>query len=50
VFKSVSKLESAIMDYLDHHNAKPKPFICTKSPGEILENVARAKQALDSQH
>ena len=50
VFKSVGELESAIMDYLDQHNAQPKPFIWTKSPGEILEKVARAKQALESQH
>ena len=50
VFKSVAELESAIMDYLDQHNAQPKPFIWTKSPGEILEKVARAKQALESQH
>ena len=36
--------------YLDKHNANPKPFIWTKSAGEILEKVARAKQALESQH
>ena len=50
VFTSVADLKSAIMDYLDHHNAQPKPFIWTKSAGEILEKVARAKQALESQH
>jgi transposase len=49
-FKSVAELKSAIMDYLEHHNANPKPFIWTKSAGEILEKVARAKQALESQH
>jgi hypothetical protein len=38
------------MDYLERHNAHPKPFIWTKSAGEILEKVARAKQALESQH
>jgi hypothetical protein len=26
--------------YLEHHNADPKPFIWTKSAGEILEKVA----------
>ena len=31
VFTSVADLKSAIMDYLDHHNADPKPFIWTKS-------------------
>ena len=49
-FKSVAELQSAIIDYLENHNADPKPFVWTKSPGEILENVARAKQALESQH
>ena len=54
-FKSVAELEGAIlegaiMEYLEHHNADPKPFIWTKSAGEILEKVARAKQALESQH
>lgn len=50
VFKSVGELESAIMDYLNQHNAQPKPFLWTKSPGEILEKVARAKQTLESLH
>lgn len=38
------------MQYLEHHNRDPKPFVWTKSAGEILEKVARAKQALESQH
>jgi transposase len=50
VFKSVGELKSAIMDYLENHNANPKPFIWTKSAGQILEKVARAKQALESEH
>jgi transposase len=50
VFKSVDELVAAIMAYLDQHNAQRKPFVWTKSPGEILEKVARAKQALESQH
>jgi transposase len=48
-FKTVAELKSAIMDYLENHNADPKPFVWTKSAGEILEKVARAKQALESQ-
>ena len=44
VFTSVAELESAIMLYLENHNAAPKPFVWTKSAGEILEKVARAKQ------
>jgi hypothetical protein len=49
-FKSVAELKSAIIEYLDNHNADPKPFVWTKSAGQILEKVARAKQALESQH
>jgi transposase len=50
VFKSVAELESAIIEYLENHNAAPKPFIWTKSADEILKKVARAKQALESRH
>src|SRR6516225_1076182 len=45
-----AELTSAIMEYLENHNADPKPFIWTKSAAEILEKVARAKQVLESQH
>ena len=50
VLKSVAELEAAIMEYLDHHNANPKPFVWTASPGDILEKVARGRQALESLH
>jgi transposase len=50
VFKSVAELKAAITDYLEKHNADPKPFVWTKSAGEILEKVTRAKQALESLH
>ena len=50
VFTSVAELESAIMEYLENHNAAPKPFAWTKSADEILKKVARAKQALESKH
>src|SRR5712672_594972 len=49
-FKNVAELKSAIMEYLENHNTDPKPFIWIKSAGQILEKVARAKQALESQH
>jgi transposase len=49
-FKSVPELKSSIMQYLENHNANPKPFIWTKSASKILEKVTRAKQALESQH
>jgi len=50
VFKSVGELEASIQDYLQHHNADPKPFIWTKSAATILEKVARGRQALESVH
>jgi transposase len=49
-FTSVAQLTGAIMTYLENHNRDPKPFIWTKSAYTILEKVARAKQALESQH
>src|SRR5947209_13567836 len=49
-FKSVAERKNPIMEYLEHHNADPKLFVWTKSAGQILEKVARAKQALESQH
>ena len=49
-FKSVADLETAIMDYLENHNDNPKPFVWTAKTGDILEKVARAKQALESVH
>jgi DDE superfamily endonuclease len=49
-FTSVAELKAAIMAYLQTHNADPKPFVWTKSARQILEKVARAKQALESHH
>lgn len=50
VFRSVSELQQAIMNYLKAHNAEPEPFVWTATAGNILEKVARAKQVLESQH
>jgi transposase len=50
VFKSVAELEAAIQQYLDHHNANPKPFTWTASTADILEKVARGRRALESAH
>ena len=46
VFRSVSELEATIRDYLDAHNAAPKPFVWTKAADVILEKVARARKTL----
>src|SRR5271163_4283210 len=48
VFTSVPELEAAIHDYLDHHNAHPKPFVWTKSAAEILAKVSRARRTLET--
>jgi transposase len=46
VFRSVEDLIAAIHEYLAHHNEAPKPFIWTKTAGDILEKVTRARKAL----
>ena len=46
-FTSVAELERAIRDFLDHHNANPKPFVWTKSAEVILTNERRALEALE---
>jgi len=48
VFTSVPELVSAIDGYVAHHNTKPKPFIWTKSAGDILQKVIRANSRLSS--
>jgi transposase len=50
VFHSVVDLQSAINDYLEQHNADPRPFVWTASASAIIEKVSRGKQALESQH
>ena len=47
---SVAELAADINNWVTTWNDDPKPFIWTKSASEILEKVARAKQALVSQH
>ena len=48
VFTSVPELESAIEEYVAHHNTNPKPFIWTKSARDILQKVIRANSLLSS--
>ena len=40
-FRSVAELEEAINDYLRLQNAKPKPFVWTKSADLILQKVKK---------
>jgi transposase len=59
-FHSVAELERAIREYLECHNADPKPFVWTKPAAVILDKEARAlaklrtikggNQALESEH
>lgn len=43
---SVAELEQSIRDYIDNHNADPKPFVWHKSADAILASVARAGSLL----
>ena len=48
VFTSVPELVTAIKEYINHHNTKPKPFIWTKSAADILHKVIRANSRLSA--
>jgi transposase len=48
VFKSVEQLETAISDYIEHHNEHPKTFVWRKNAADILAKVSRARKALDN--
>jgi transposase len=48
VFRSVADLEGAIHDYLDRHNADPRPFVWTKSAEVILDKERRALDAFEA--
>jgi transposase len=50
VFRDVEELITAIGNYIDQHNKKPKPFIWTAKAADILEKVKRARAALDNRH
>jgi hypothetical protein len=49
-FASVAELEQAISDYLQEHNADPKPFVWTKSAQAIIKKERRALQQLALQY
>lgn len=46
-YSSVDDLESAIFDYLLHHNAKPKPFVWSKTAEDIIARERSALAKLD---
>jgi transposase len=39
--RSVEELEAAVLGYVDHHNAEPKPFRWTRTADQILASVGR---------
>ena len=47
VFTSVADLEKAIHDYIERHNADPKPFVWTKSASDIILKVNRGRASLN---
>ncbi len=46
VFRDVEELIMAILEYTDHPNEAPKPFIWTAKASDILEKVKRARTRL----
>src|SRR3954451_20385277 len=51
VFRSVAALEAAIREYLEHHNASPRPFVWTADADLILERVKKVcERTSDSGH
>jgi transposase len=50
-FRSVAALEAAIREYLEHHNAAPRPFVWTADADLILDRVKKACEGTsDSGH
>jgi transposase len=48
--RSVAQLEAAIREFINAHQADPKPFAWTKTADEILESIGRfAQRTLDVQ-
>jgi len=47
VFRSVKELVTAIMDYVQQHNADPTTFVWTAKAEDILAKVRRARARLD---
>ena len=47
-FRGVPALVRAIKEFIDAHNANPKPFVWTAKLKDILPKIARAHAALDT--
>ena len=46
VHRSTRELKAAIVDYIQIHNQRPKPFVWTKTADEILASLARFCQRI----
>ncbi|MFV0335547.1 MAG: hypothetical protein ACK5JR_15930 [Tropicimonas sp.] len=46
-YSNVDELKDAIYNYLLQHNAKPKPFVWSKTAEDIIIRERRALDALD---
>jgi hypothetical protein len=46
--KSPAMLIEAIEEYIAHNNDDPRPFIWTKTAGEIIAKVRRGRVALEA--
>ena len=46
VFRSILELIEALDEYVDRHNANPKPFIWTAKAKDILAKVMRARETI----
>ena len=49
-FKSVSQLIGAIIEFIETHNANPKPFVWSAPVERILSKIAKCKEALGTLH
>jgi transposase len=48
-FRNVLQLKTAIQEFIDAHQANPKPFVWTKTADDILASIARfAQRTLDA--
>ena len=49
-FRSVPQLKAAILEFIEAHQADPKPFVWTKSADAILASIARFAQRTADAH
>jgi len=50
VFHSVVALQTAINEFVEHHNQKPAPFVWRADPKDIIAAVKRGHQTLQTIH